>query len=58
MKPLELHNVALDRLRADLISRNVEMTKPAITNVFRFLEIGDNLISDPEKDAKMNSLFA
>lgn len=58
MKPLELHNVALDRLRADLISRNVEMTKPAITNVFRFLEIGDNLISDPEKDARMNSLFA
>ena len=57
MKPLELHNTALDRLRPDKISRNIELTKPVITNMFRFMEIGSNLFATPEQTKRMEDMF-
>ena len=57
LKPLELHNVGLDRLRPDTLSRNIELTSPVVSNLFRYMEEGSNLAGSPEQVNNMLNLF-
>lgn len=57
LKPLELHNVGLDRLRPDTLSRNIELTSPVVSNLFRYMEEGSNLVGSPEQVKNMQDLF-
>lgn len=57
LKPLELHNVALDRLRPDTVSRNVEITKPVFSNLCRYLESADSLMATQAEEKEMYDLL-
>jgi hypothetical protein len=57
LRPLEYHNVVLDRLHPEKISKNVELTKPIFGNLSRYMEVGDNLEGTPEQIRTMEHLF-